>query len=173
MTYAEVLARNVRTARRRKELDQEPLAARMRTLGHSAWRRQTVANVEKAARRVTAEEVLGLALALETSITALMSPPREEEAGAVRLSSGDLLPASEVAILARGLLHRRAIVWEDDKPVFRPPPSTSVMHAFTEVLMALQRAEEGGFEVTQRHDGSTVIVLARERSPQDENGGER
>jgi hypothetical protein len=40
----------------------QDLAARMQRLGYGAWLYQTVGNVERGKRRVTAEEVLALAL---------------------------------------------------------------------------------------------------------------
>src|SRR5579875_751710 len=88
--YADVLAKNVRAARARRGLEQEPLAVRMRALGFSAWRRQTVASVEKNTRRLTAEEVFGLAFALETSVISLLEPARED--GPVSLPSGAEVP---------------------------------------------------------------------------------
>ena len=46
----------------------------MRALGFKGWRRQTVASVEKGKRRVTVEEALGLAMALETTLPRLLAP---------------------------------------------------------------------------------------------------
>ena len=73
MTYGEILAANFRAARARCALDQEEVAARMRALGYSKWRYQTVGVAEKGKRRLAAEEIIGLARALETTIGALMS----------------------------------------------------------------------------------------------------
>ena len=89
VSYADVLAKNIRAARARRGIEQEPLAARMRALGFSAWRRQTVAGVEKNTRRLTAEEVLGLALALETSFIRLLEPDPDD--GLIVLPSGDAM----------------------------------------------------------------------------------
>jgi transcriptional regulator with XRE-family HTH domain len=86
---ADVLTRNVRAGRARRGLDQELVASRMRALGFSVWVRQTVARVEGGKRRLTAEEMFGLALALETRITSLLEPVRDE--GPVGLPSGDEL----------------------------------------------------------------------------------
>ena len=41
-------------------------------LGFTEWRRQTVASVEQARRRVMAEEIYGLAAVLGTTTAALM-----------------------------------------------------------------------------------------------------
>jgi hypothetical protein len=87
----------------------------MRALGFSAWRRQTVANVEKSARRVTAEEVLGLALALETRFMSLVEPVRED--GPVGLPSGAEMPF----LAAHGLFwggSQLTVTWDDDVPRF-------------------------------------------------------
>jgi transcriptional regulator with XRE-family HTH domain len=119
--YGDVLARNVRAARAARQIGQQELAARMRALGYSAWLHQTVGNVERGKRRLVAEELLGLALALETTVNNLMLPDPDDEP--VALPSGDEIPATSVirATLAvgysRGL---RPMTWEDDKPVFAP-----------------------------------------------------
>jgi transcriptional regulator with XRE-family HTH domain len=73
-TYREALAANFRAARARLGLKQEDVAARMQALGHDAWCHQTVGQIERGKRRLMAEEILGAALALETSISALMIP---------------------------------------------------------------------------------------------------
>lgn len=120
VTYADVLARNVRAARARGALEQELLAARMRSLGYSAWRRQTVASVEKGKRRLSAEEIFGLALALETNISSLLLPVPED--GPVVLPSGEELDRLDVSAMVLAA-DRRPVSWKDDEPVFtsRPP----------------------------------------------------
>ena len=71
--YMALVARNVRIARAAvvPKLSQAGLAARMRALGFGEWRRQTVGNTENGKRRLTAEELLGLALALDTTVSSL------------------------------------------------------------------------------------------------------
>ncbi|MGH3401220.1 MAG: hypothetical protein ACRDRJ_01675, partial [Streptosporangiaceae bacterium] len=93
----------------------EPVATRMRALGFSAWRRQTVANVEKNMRRVTAEELLGLALALETSLMSLIQPTRED--GPIGLPSGDWMPFLTVHGLIWGG-SELTVTWDGDVPRF-------------------------------------------------------
>ena len=78
-TYREILARNIRAARSRIDIGQEDVAARMRALGHDAWIRQTVGATERGRRRPTAEEVLGLAYPLKTTVDRLMTPLWEDE----------------------------------------------------------------------------------------------
>jgi transcriptional regulator with XRE-family HTH domain len=121
--YAEVLAKNVRAARARKGFEQEPVAARMRALGFSAWRRQTVAGVEKNGRRLAADEVLGLAIALETSLTSLLEPARDD--GPITLPSGAELPFLTVHELVWGG-NELTVMWDDGVPAFpiQDPPMT-------------------------------------------------
>lgn len=71
LTYAQVIAANVRSARARGALDQDVVAERMNALGYK-WYRATVSAVEKEKRRVSAEEVFPLSLALEVPIMRLM-----------------------------------------------------------------------------------------------------
>ena len=47
-------------------------AERMRSLGFSAWIRQTVGTAERGRRRITAEEMVGLAQALGAPVAALL-----------------------------------------------------------------------------------------------------
>ena len=72
--YKVTLGRNISADRGRLQLSQTAVAARMQELGFEDWRQQTVANVEKGRRRVTAEEVLGLVVALETTLPRLLAP---------------------------------------------------------------------------------------------------
>ncbi|HEY2552422.1 MAG TPA: helix-turn-helix transcriptional regulator [Streptosporangiaceae bacterium] len=73
-TYSEVLRRNIRALRTRAGLNQGLVVQRMNALGYDTWHRQTMGNVERGERRVSAEEVLGLAHALQTTVAALMNP---------------------------------------------------------------------------------------------------
>lgn len=72
-SYRAVLAGNIAAERARRRLNQTALAAEMTDLGFG-WIRQTVTEVEKGTRRVTAEEVLGLAVVLEVPVDVLMFP---------------------------------------------------------------------------------------------------
>jgi transcriptional regulator with XRE-family HTH domain len=96
LTVDEVLAYNIRVIRRRRfwdrqymvhdplgghddppgsadDYEQEHVAARMRDLGHN-WVRQTVSEVERGRRRVTATELFSLTLVLGASIGDLFDP---------------------------------------------------------------------------------------------------
>lgn len=91
----------------------------MRALGFTAWRRQTVAGVEKNTRRVTAEELLGLALALETSLMSLIEPSAED--GPIGLPSGaPLLFVTVHALIWGGSEY--TVRWEGDAPIFPAEP---------------------------------------------------
>lgn len=59
--------------RRVKNISQEEVAERMQTLGHTSWYRQTVAQVESAARNLTVDELVSLAIALECTVADLFS----------------------------------------------------------------------------------------------------
>lgn len=118
-SYGSVLADNIRAARARRGLKLEDLAARMRALGYSAWLRQTVANVEKGKRRVTAEEVYGLAWALETSMPALLAPA--EDLRSVQFPSGAEVTGEAAAVLAGMGANPQAIAWNGDDPTFIEP----------------------------------------------------
>jgi transcriptional regulator with XRE-family HTH domain len=118
--YAEVLARNVRAARSRAGLQQEPVAAGMRNLGFTAWLRQTVANVEKARRGLRAEELLGLAIVLDTSVTRLMTPLREDKQ--IELPSGQPLGVAAVEGYVTGeWITDERILWHGNTPVVNAP----------------------------------------------------
>ncbi len=82
----------------------------MRCLGYLAWLRQTVANVEKGRRRVTAEEVLGLALALETAVPDLMRPAGQD--GDVELPNGYLLAGASVERLVGEGFNDQGLTWQ-------------------------------------------------------------
>jgi hypothetical protein len=113
--YGQVLGRNVSAARGRLQMPQSALAERMRALGFP-WKQQTVAVVEKDKRRATAEEVLGLALALETTIARLMSAAEEEND--VKLPGGQAIGAVSVERLAGRGVNDRAVTWDGNFPVF-------------------------------------------------------
>lgn len=113
--YGEILARRIRGARAEKRLGQESVAARMRALGFDGWTRQTVGSTEKPTRRVTAAEVIGLALVLEVPVPALLTPVPNDEAVA--------FPGGQVAVKSMEKLilgmNDHSVTWKDDVPVFR------------------------------------------------------
>src|SRR6266516_2930725 len=114
--YDEVLARNARAYRSRKGIGQERLAARMRALGYTAFLRQTVSKVEKGERRLSAAEVLGLALALEIRMSQLLEPQAGDNQ--IELPNGEPLSERTVRLLVAEV-NDHAIYWKDDVPVMR------------------------------------------------------
>lgn len=110
-SYRDLLAANIRVARARRRVGQKALAERMRALGFGEWYYQTVGNVESGKRRVTAEEIHALALALVTTIPALMSPDEDEDA--VILPSGDVIDAGYVKSLCGKGCNNGTVTWKD------------------------------------------------------------
>jgi hypothetical protein len=105
-TLGKILADNIRSARvQRRDFEQQDLADRMRELGYK-WVRQTVGEAENGRRRLTGDEIFALALALNTTVQRLMTPPLwadEEAAGdPVVLPSGVTLPWPVVRFVISG-----------------------------------------------------------------------
>jgi transcriptional regulator with XRE-family HTH domain len=109
--YGEVLGRNISAARGRRQLSQGAVAQRMRALGFP-WKQQTVTSVEKNKRRVTAEEVLGLALSLEISMAALITADSDHD-GFIELPNGFKLGAISVERLAGRGVNDHTVQWPD------------------------------------------------------------
>jgi 8-oxo-dGTP diphosphatase len=110
--YAKLLAANIRATRVRRNLSQATVYGRMQALGFTAWHRQTISSVERGDRRVTADELIGLALALEVSIPALTAADADHDT-IVELPNGMRLGAVSVERLARGV-NDHAVQWPDD-----------------------------------------------------------
>ncbi len=113
-TYSAALGQNVRAIRARLGIKQSQCAARMRALGFD-WHQQTVGNVERAARRLTAEEILGLSFVLECTFPDLLAPGAD--VGTVVLPSGEELPALSVKRLAAAV-NDGAVRWPAISPRF-------------------------------------------------------
>jgi 8-oxo-dGTP pyrophosphatase MutT (NUDIX family)/transcriptional regulator with XRE-family HTH domain len=157
-TYSEVLARNIRAARSRADIGQESLATRMRNLGYSAWMRQTVGSTERGRRRPTAEEIFGLALALETSIPALLAPTADDDG--IGLPRGSIASRS-VEKLATGF-NDHAIRWHGDVPVFGQGASSWFVDEHPEIVLPASPQQpiaaaivtsSKGVLITERRDG--------------------
>jgi transcriptional regulator with XRE-family HTH domain len=116
ISYGEVLSRNIRAARVRAGLTQRDLAARMQALGFKAWRFQVVGNVEQDLRRVTGEEIHGLAWALGLTIPALMAPADEDRE--IVLPGGQVLTVRNVQLLAGRGTNDMAVMWDGNTPRF-------------------------------------------------------
>lgn len=88
----------------------------MRRLSYTYWTRQTVSKVERGDRRVLADEIPGLAYALQTTISALMAP-RDEDKTVEFQPDGESIPIGSVQLSARGQIDD-SVWWDDDEPVF-------------------------------------------------------
>jgi len=118
--YGDILGRNISGARGRLQLSQAAVSARMRALGFE-WHQQTCMMSEKGRRRVTAEEIHGLARVLETSIARLMSPTDDDKT--VTFPDGSVIPAASVQRSAVGE-NDGAVQWAGNTPVIpRPRPA--------------------------------------------------
>jgi 8-oxo-dGTP diphosphatase len=122
-TYAEILAGNVRAARSRKGIGQAAVVARMRELGYTSWHRQTMGKVERAERRLTAEEIYALAEVLETSVLALMRPTDDDKF--VEFPAGQAVTVEHVQRLLAPGRNDGEVKWSGDKPLFPGAPMTA------------------------------------------------
>lgn len=115
MTYDKVVAANITAARARLRLSQRAIAVRMEALGFE-WRQQIAAAAEGGRRRLTVAELLGLALALETSIGALLDPGPDDRQ--IQLPGGGMVPRGSVMRSVRHF-NDGAVTWlSDDRPDF-------------------------------------------------------
>jgi transcriptional regulator with XRE-family HTH domain len=111
--YSEGLLENIRATRARKKLDQADVSERMRKLGYTSWHRQTLGKVERGERRLAASEILGLALALGTNMSVLLSGPPDDT---IKLGDGQI-SGQDVTTLASGR-NNGAVRWNGNEPVF-------------------------------------------------------
>jgi transcriptional regulator with XRE-family HTH domain len=154
-TYSDVLARNIKAHRGRANLSQDLVAARMKALGYTAWLRQTVTNVEKGRRRVTAEEVLGLAAVLETSVASLMKPTDDDVV--VEFPSGAAIAVASVRRSVDGQ-NDRSVRWDGAIPEIDSEPELTQLVA--EGAAARTRVSRSGEVRTQ--DPATGDWIKRE-----------
>jgi transcriptional regulator with XRE-family HTH domain len=92
----------------RDELEQAHVAARMRTLGHR-WVQQTVSEVERARRRVTAAELVSLTEVLGTTIAELLDP--HDQALAIDRNGDVQVEREDVEALVCGHKRRAVVEW--------------------------------------------------------------
>lgn len=111
LPYRVILAGNVAAQRARLRLRQGDLAARMRALGWHWWV-QTISELEQGRRTIRADEILGLALALQTTVPALLALP--PDTASVALPSGELVAASRVTA------NDGTVEWDGDQLKIRP-----------------------------------------------------
>jgi transcriptional regulator with XRE-family HTH domain len=108
--YKLLVARRVKEARVAAGLSQADLAERMQDLGFKSWLSQTASSTERAARRLSIEELLGLMVACETDMTALIYPAAEFQAVSLPGGQEVVLPAAKYAYDPE-----RASVWDGNK----------------------------------------------------------
>jgi hypothetical protein len=120
MIYGTVLAQNITAAREGAQLSEEDLAVRMQKLGFSTWLQQTVAEAEQGELTLTADEVLGLSVALEIPVTAVMLPPDDNPAEVA-------LPGGQAVVLQRHDFEP-TLWWYGNEPSTIPPPWEKARH---------------------------------------------
>ncbi len=95
--YGRLVGRRIREARTAAGLSQQDVAERMQSLGFGSWLSQTVSSAERAGRRVTAEELLGLMVTCETDMTALIYPAADNQPVSLPAGQEVVLPAAKYA----------------------------------------------------------------------------
>src|SRR5262245_34322271 len=87
VSFEDLLARNLRAYRAAANLSQAQISRRMQALGFMSWQRSTMSLVEQGKRKLTAAELVGLALVLNVKPERQMYPDRRGDrvAGAVRV----------------------------------------------------------------------------------------
>jgi transcriptional regulator with XRE-family HTH domain len=143
--YGLLISDNIVAARARARLSQASLAARMKSLGYG-WYSQTVGSAERGERRVTAEEVLGLALALETSVAALLRPSDDDKQ--VVLPAGQVFSTRWIRRLVGRGVNDGGLTWNGDVPVFADPArAPEYQVAVYDIVPASQLAYDDGSPV--------------------------
>jgi hypothetical protein len=118
----------------RRRLQQSDVAARMQALGYK-WVRQTVGETlkKKESRRLSAEEVMALAIVLETTVRELVTP-HEEDAQIV-------FPAGIQVTGRRLLTFDRSLTWDEkNAPVVSPSEVAAARQADEDAQELLERA---------------------------------
>lgn len=135
-TYKDVLAGNIRAARGRAQLSQAACAARMKGLGFTQIYGATIGAIERGERQLSAAEVLGLSLALQTTVPVLTRVPPEYGAYVI-LPNGQRLPAQRVEY------DQGEVTWDANVPKIT---EASGRMPLTELRVAELRRELDEFE---------------------------
>ena len=102
---------NIRAGRARRKLTQENVATRMNMLGFH-WYKQTTGLVERNQRPLTADELMALALVLNTTPDELYLPPPDVHSV---LFGGYAIPAQRLSAVDG------SVSWDGDKITVTPP----------------------------------------------------
>jgi hypothetical protein len=138
-TYDKVLASNIRAARGRADISQAACAARMKALGFTQIYGATIGAIERGDRRVTAWEVVGLALCLETTPDVLVLPPPEVRQ--VRFGE-HLIPAQRLSIVDDSVSWAGSdLKVTPSTEVYRPADLRQAVWAMREELRRLEAGE--------------------------------
>jgi transcriptional regulator with XRE-family HTH domain len=126
ITYAALVAGNLRAARARARLSQPQVARRMKALGFGSWSSGKVSECERAERAVQLAELLALALTLECTITEIVSTPATDMS--VDFPNGMQISVTSVRNLSAGY-RDFALIWgpEDRPAITRPANAYSAM----------------------------------------------
>jgi 8-oxo-dGTP pyrophosphatase MutT (NUDIX family) len=140
LPYTELLARNLRAARAVAKLHQSDVCQRMRDLGFASWQRSTMSLVERAKRKLTPEELLGLSVVFEISLDALVYAQGEQN---VRLPGGQevTLPAARYGVS----VHPSGSVWSGNRSLLTRVSAQPVIAAIV--------TSRRGVLVGRRNDG--------------------
>jgi hypothetical protein len=158
LTYTQAVARNIVAARAKcKGLTQNGLASRMQALGFD-WRQQIVARVEVAKRSVAADELLGLVLALETTIQQLLSPSEGDWESPLTLPSGETVSPDFVTSLVYGM-DRSAVTWTDNKPEFGPDTQRAPDYSQRFVEMMRRASASRPVEIKFTETGGSAVTF--------------
>ncbi|MBO0813669.1 MAG: helix-turn-helix transcriptional regulator [Actinobacteria bacterium] len=112
MLFTELLTRNLRYARAAAGLDQTEVRDLMNELGFTSWQRSTVSMVERGKRKLSVEELTGLALVYDVAPARLFRP-----------DDGELpvtLPGGFTFRAVRLMMNDGSVEWKDGKPVAVP-----------------------------------------------------
>jgi transcriptional regulator with XRE-family HTH domain len=133
---ADVLADNIAGYRSMRKLSQRALADEMRRLGHQ-WSASTVSDIENGDRSVAVDELVGLALVLDTNPPALLDPGGIDGNATEDLDYGDgVTPVKFARAWLRGkVVLSRRVVDPDDVPVWAAATANDTSPNADEVLL--------------------------------------
>ena len=156
-TYAQALAAKIEQARAGLRLSQKALGNRMSALGFG-WRQQVVAAVESGERRLLAEELLGLALALETTLQEFLSLSEGDWEKPVTLPSGQTVSSDFVTALAYGM-NGGAVRWTSDEPEFGPETQRTSNYSLRFVEIMRQQARAQPVEIGYKDAAGSAVTV--------------